>query len=290
MTLDDEVFYLEATSVGRDTSEISEERRLVDLHRVLSELTIQDFSLALSTYSVGERPLPTRSLRRRLTAWIGTLDPDVVSAEAEPSSGFQSLPSLVWEDDGWSLEFHAIPLRFEARGTPRSALGVAGQGEATMVDNVSGIRRVLAAKVSRYGDLDAPLVVAVQSNTMFPTDDYEVERVLYGASVHRPSASAQRREHLIEEGFWIDASGWQNSHVPQVVSIAGLAPWTVQTTVPRLWNTLDDSVDLPTQPALLAPVDVLGAEAQAGISTSPHVHFGLDADWSGLARPDFDTT
>jgi hypothetical protein len=290
LTRGDDVFYLEATSVGRDVSEISEERRLEEVHRVLADLKIQDFSLVLSTYSVGDRPLATRQLRTALTAWVAALDPGIVSAAADTSIGYDSLPEFPWDDDGWNLVFHAIPLRPEARGKPRSAVGVMGPGEATMVDNVTGVRRVLAAKVNRYGALDAPLVIAVQSNTEHPTEDYEVDRALFGASTRRPTPSAENRDQLLEEGFWIDSKGWRNAHVPQVISIAGLAPWTVKNTVPRLWSTLEVVAGTPGQPGWLAPMNVLGAEALVGPSTPPNEHFGLAPDWPGLEAPDFDTT
>ena len=177
MVRDDQVFYLEAVSVGQLPAEIAEVRRLDAVHQILANLQVENFALEVSTYRVGPRPLSTRGLRGALLQWLSGLDPEQVALAAETavSVGFDRLPEMPWDDDGWSLIFHALPLSEEARGKQRSALGMMGPGEATVVDNVSGIRRVLDSKHGKYGLLDAPLVVAVLSNTQYPTRDYEIE-------------------------------------------------------------------------------------------------------------------
>ena len=116
---------------------------------------------------------------------------------------------MPWNDDGWSLIFHALPLREEARGKERSALGMMGPGEATVVDNLSGSRRVLDSKHGKYGVLDAPLVVAVLSNTEYPTRDYEIEQALFGISARRPAESVEYPDSMFQEGFWLTKRGWQ---------------------------------------------------------------------------------
>lgn len=250
---------------------------------------MRDFSLELSTYTIGPKPLATKRLRQALQAWLASLDPDAVarSVEARTSAGFDALPSFAWEDEGWRLEFHALPLRDEVRGKPRSALGMLGPGEAVVVDNVTGIHRALDSKKSKYGQLDAPLVVAVLSNTMYPTKDYEFEQALYGVSSYRPHESPHHPDSLFREGFWLTKTGWRYGNVPQVVTAAGLSPWTVTTIQPRLWVTLERDVATPHQPDWLARVD-LSVEAQPLSSTAMGSCRGIPRDWPGMAEPDFD--
>jgi hypothetical protein len=289
MTRDGESFYLEAVSVGQATTAIAEDRRLQDVHQILNDLEVQDFALELSTYTVGTKPLATKRLRQTLKAWLDGLDADTVArfVEARTSAGFDALPSLDWDDEGWRLEFHALPLKEEARGKARSALGMLGPGEAVVVDNVTGIRRALDSKKNKYGQLDAPLVVAVLSNTMYPTKDYEFEQALYGVSSYRPHESPLRPDSLFQEGFWLTKAGWQHGNVPQVVTAAGLSPWTVTTIRPRLWTTLEAGVAATQQPNWLARLD-LSVEARPLPSTAMGSCFGLPADWPGMAEPDFD--
>ncbi|MCU4187339.1 hypothetical protein K6U06_23455 [Acidiferrimicrobium sp. IK] len=289
MTRDEERFYIEAVSVGQAATAIGEDRRLQDLHQILADLQVQDFSLELSTYTIGPKPLATRGLRRELQDWLAGLDPDEVarSVEARTAVGFDALPAFAREDEGWRLEFHALPLRDEVRGRPRSALGMLGPGEAVVVDNVTGIRRALDSKKSKYGQLDAPLVVAVLSNTMYPTKDYEFEQALYGVSSYRPHESPRRPDSLFQEGFWLTKAGWRYGNVPQVVSAAGLSPWTVTTIRPRLWTTLEPGATATQQPDWLARLD-LTVEARPLPSTAMGPCFGLPPDWPGMAEPDFD--
>lgn len=286
---DDERFYLEAVTVGRTPAERAEEARLSQVHQLLADVLIEDFSVGLSTYAVGARPLATKALRSRLRDWIAGLDADAVTSavEASPRSGFDTLPEFCWDDDDWSLVFHAIPLGKWARGVPRPALGMMGPGEATMVDNLTGLTRVLDSKRSKYGPLDAPLVVAVQSNTEIPTRDYEVEQALFGVSSRRPLETAKGEGHLFSEGLWIDRSGWRNADLPQVITIYDLAPWSVCRTQGRCWSTLEPGVDLPRQPGWLAPM-IIGAEAKPGPADPMGLHLGLPADWPMPSDPDFD--
>lgn len=282
-------FYLEAVSVGVPPANVAEDRRLRDVHQVLSDMQITNFSLELSIYSVGGRPLATRKLRASLRQWVDDLDPDEVAARAEVSSavGFGRLPEHVWADDGWSLVLHALPLRTEVQHRPHSALGVMGPGEATIVDNVTGIGRVLEFKRSKYGQLDAPLVIAVLSNTEYPTHDYEVEQALYGVSAYRPTDGAAHPDSFFADGHWLTRRGWRNAGAPQVVTAYGLKPWTPTKTQPRLWQTLEPQVERPPQPGWLSRIEI-GGQAIPLPAEPLATHFGLPDDWPGMAEPDFD--
>ena len=289
MQNDSNRFYLEAVSVGRDQRQIAEDQRLETVYRVLTDMRVTDFTIEMSHYGIGPRPLSTRRLRDALRSWLASLDPDQVAAHADasPFAGFASLPELQWDDDGWSLEFHAFPRIEASRGQPRPALGMQGPGEAFIVDNVTGIRRVLANKRGRYGTLDAPLVIAVQSHTEIPTRDYEVENALFGVSARRPTDPQRDPADLFEDGLWFGGSGWRNAAIPQVIAVCDLNPSLVTRATPRLWSTLQPDVTMPAQPPWLAPM-IIGAEARPGAATTIADHFALGDDWPGMRDPDFD--
>lgn len=285
----DEGFCLEAVSVGRDPRKVAEDRRLEAVYRVLGDMMVTNFTIGMSHYGVGSQPLSTRRLRFALRAWLAALDPDEVAVEASASLAvaFGRLPELVWKDAGWSLEFQAFPRAKATRGVPRPALGMMGPGKASIVDNASGIRRVLTEKRGKYGVLDSPLVIAVQSNTQIPTRDYELENALFGVSSHRPADRAQGAGHLFEDGFWFGRAGWRNTAVPQVVAVHNLSASLVTRASPRVWRTLEPGVATPTQPTWLAPM-IVRAEAMPGPATTVASHFGLSDYWPGMAQPDFD--
>jgi hypothetical protein len=283
-----DIFYLEAVSVGQKPAVIAEDSRLKDVHRVIDQMQVTDFLLGVETFRIGPRPLGTKKLRKRLQAWLSGLDPAVVALGAQNTQliGFERLPSFMWDDDGWKLVFQALPLKAEARGVPRHALGMMGPGEAQVVDNVTGLTRVLEHKYGRYGALDAPLVIAVQSNTLIPTKDYEVEEALYGRSNRRPTDPQLLETELFADGFWRTRPGWRRDDYPQVITVYGLAPWWVTSRTPRLWSTVEAGVNGPDQPSWLARVN-LGAEAIPEDGADLAAHFGLDAShWAG--DPDFE--
>lgn len=288
LTHGEESFYLEAVAVGRSKSEVSAENRLHQVQRVLDELRVTTFNVIFTHYAVGTRPLSTRTLRQTLLDWISELDPEEVARAAHSSAavGFDRLPSLPWIADGWTLEFHAIPRVEAARELEAPAVGLWGPGDATMVDNLSGLRRVLRDKHGRYGALDVPLVIAVQSNTTYPTKDYEVEQALYGIASRRPAESALHPKEIFEDGFWLTRQGWRCSNTPQVIAVYGLAPWLVGRSVPRLWQTLEPGVAFPRQPSWLAPMTIAD-EARPGPTPLPGTQFGSPEGWPGM-EPDFD--
>lgn len=286
---DETAFYVEAVSVGEPPDELSQRRRLDAVHDVLSSFKTTGFTIGITSYNVGKAALATRNLRKALGEWLAPLDPKEVAREAEMSTlvGFSRLPHLRWRDNGWVLEFHAFPRVTEVQEEERSALGVMSPGEATIVDNVTGIRRVLNEKRGKYGKLSMPLVIAVQSNTTFPTKDYEFERALFGVGPLRPPEMPSRLNSMIEDGFWLTKKGWRNGHLPQVISIAGLSPWKVTSVTPALWSTLEPRVVFPEQPSWLAPVTI-AAEAIRGNHFPASALFDLEADWPGPGDPDFE--
>lgn len=281
-------WYLECVSVGSQPRKIAEERRLNAVYQILAEFQIEDFAIEVSHYGIGPSPLATRKLRGELTKWISNLDIEVVMAavSSRATPGFDSLPEFLWSDSGWQLTFHAIPLAEHARGKPRSALGVLGPGEAVAVDNVTGLLRVLDSKRSKYGTLDAPLIIALQSNTHIPTKEYEVEEALFGRATRRSPERADHLEELGKDGFWLTKRGWTNGHVPQIVVVRGLSPWNVVRANPEIWETFEPGVVGPTQPPWPARIE-FGADARACPPVeSLSDHLGLDPNWPG-DDPDF---
>jgi hypothetical protein len=183
------------------------------------------------------------------------------------------------------MEFRALPLKSERQGQARHAIGVIGPGEAAVVDNVTPIQRVLEVKQGRYGVLEAPLVIAVMSNTEIPTKPYEVDQALYGLSNRRPVNETWEPEDIFNNGFWRTKTGWRRGHCPQVIVARGLSPWTAVRGAPAVWNTYEPGVAAPAQPGWLSRGHAEGEpHEEPGSDTA--IHFELDPKvW--LGEPDF---
>ena len=282
-------FYLEAVSVGRRDTEVAERHRLAQFQSLLQAIEIEDFKLRMEVRSVGPTSTSTKRLRLDLQQWVAGLDPGDVGDRADRTPDgprFDSLPTHTFAQEGWSLIFHAIPLAPWARHTLRPALAIAGGGGGYNVDHVAGLKRALDSKRSKYGVLDAPLVVAIQSNTEIPTQVDEIAHVLYGSTSHNLNRSEPTSGAI--DGFWVADGGWRRSTVAQVITACGLTPFTVTQTVPQCWNTLQPGVAMPQQPDWIART-VLGERPAPAASTSLAEHFGLAADWPGVRPPDVDS-
>jgi len=281
-------FYLEATSISRPPREIAEEHRLDVVKDLLAQTHSPNFRLFLTVRSIGPSAPATKKLRRDLKYWVATLDPDAVAANAASNS---TMPSFPWACDGWDLDFEAIPLRKSARHKDRSsALGGSSSGAVELVDNVHPLIKVLNKKRKHYGQLDHPLVVAVQLNTRFPTDTEDIVEALYGQA---PVVGVDRADLVPErskEGFWLGPDGWRNASVPQVVTISELLPWTATSSTPCCWTSIALNTDPPKQPDWLTQMTAGGDRRPPSPTLSMATHFGLAADWLGMGRPDFDRT
>lgn len=188
-------FYLEAVRVGTPSTKRAEERRLQDLQAQVDIVSSERFIVILTVHATGPKTPPSRTLRGELLRWLETLDPNDASAGVEPSAGFHSLPGHEFLRDGWKLEFHALP-RHSPVARHRPLISLQRRGQAQVVHNISVMRGVLDGKANKYGELDAPLVIAVLCNTWSPTQDYQIQEALYGLAALPPAQSAQ---HL--EGF-----------------------------------------------------------------------------------------
>lgn len=279
-------FYLEAVRVGMSPEDVGHDRRVDDLVTTLEKIPATGFIVSLSYLVVGPGALSGRRLGRALVQWLDALDPDEVANGLPEHDVVGHLPYFLWEADGWELEFHALPLRPEAADKNLSLVGIR-VGEAAVVDNSIRIFKALSYKAKHYGKLDHPLVIAIMSNTNYPTKDYEVERALFGLSNRRPEAAAQDpHEYVLSEGHWLTNKGWRRGHAPQVIAVQGLLPWSVAEVRPRLWSTSEPDVVMPEQPGWLNRVDVSGPEAQLEDADSVAAHFGLPEDWLS-GDPDF---
>ena len=271
-------FYLEAIRASPPSDSVGESKRLEDARRVLATLGADRYFLDMSAYAIGTQPLRIKQLRRDLRDWLAGLETDTGPRPAGANS--RILHRRSWrQQDGWRLEFTAQQLRPEHAGTGlplvRSHM-LGGWGR-----DATRILAVLNEKTNKYGPLDAPLVVAVLSNTQFRTEDIDVERALFGTLIgYRPCPQPPQARHLLEPGHWCSSEGWRRARVPQVITAHGLYPWTVSETPPRLWTTLQAGVTAPAQPSWLARMELAGPMPTAAPADSLARLFGLPPAWS----------
>lgn len=271
-------FYLEATSPNDADEDSSARRRLAEVYDVLDRLETLDFGVGVFHYSIGSKQLSASLLRSDIRRWLSELDVDEVKRRVEEDPTWA--PSLNIDYDDWSFEIYAFLRGSKASHNPRPVLDAIGPAEGSAVDNSSPLVRAILGKAKAYGAPDLPLVIAVLANTYIPTWDHQVERALFGAATKRPSTQFVHEATFHQAGVWASAGEWKRTHVPQIICSSGLSYRTLGTNIPRLWSTLDQNAEPPTQPNWLATVSTGGPEPTVN---QPAIHIGdhleIESDW-----------
>jgi hypothetical protein len=279
-------FYLEAVQACATADETRQSNLLADVRRLFDEIAPGRYRLDMMTYAIGRQTPSMRRLRRELREWLSTLNQDTSNHAA--AVAYRAVSHHTWQTaDGWHVQFGAVPVLPDQ--TAPHLIGTHTTGGWS--DDAGRITAALGSKADRYGALDAPLVVAVLSNSAYGTDDIDFEDALYGALIgRRPAAVLPPPSALLRPGHWLSQDGWRHANAPQVIAARDLYPWTVAKVQPRLWSTLQPGVPMPSQPGWLARVQVTGPAPQPGPAAPMSSLFGLPDPWptvplNQLSRP-----
>lgn len=273
-------FYLEAVRAS-DAALAAREAKLVgEVHQVLSLLPAGCFTVDMTDFTVGERPLATGALKKQLADWVANLD--YARAVLAWDAGYRGPAARwTWRQEDWLLSFQAHPVPESALG--RSMRLIRAFGGGGVADDAARIVLALKSKSSRYGIPDAPLVIAVLCNTSPGiVDSDDLEEALYGSLIGRrtwadepPTARSVHRP-----GLWCSSGGeFTHSHIPQVISAQNVPFLGIPVCQPRLWTTLEPGVPQPVQPAWLAHVTISPSGPRTAPGTSTAAVLGLPEDW-----------
>jgi hypothetical protein len=144
---------------------------------VLTALPHANFWIGVSSNGEPTTQPSGKKLRAEVTKWLDALDPDEVINLIE-NHGHDALPTLEWEHEYWKLTFRPIPIKPERRGQATQLIGMQSGGGG-WIDSWSPVRDAIRFKGSRYGELNLPLVVAVNFGSSF-VDRIDEMQALYG--------------------------------------------------------------------------------------------------------------
>lgn len=168
-----------------------------------------------------------KKLAREILNWLNSLDPDEVTSLAE-RYGFDAMPAYKWEYEDWSVTFRPIPIKVERRGKAKSLIGSA-MGNAGFIDNWTPIRDAVKRKGSKYGELDLPLLVAVNMDT-FALDEIDEMQALFGQEKYvftAGSVGTEPRMKRAPNGAWYGPNGPQYTRVSGAWIFNDLSPYSV---------------------------------------------------------------
>lgn len=271
------LFYLEATVSVESDSDRAARRRRQDLYDTLDRLDSPNFVLDFQIEVASEQAPSARLMRRFLERMLANLDPDVIDRRVT-LVGAAGYPTWTWSHGGWRVQFTALPKSPEIRGAP----GVRPLGvfpvESRLVTAHVAIRKALEEKASRYGELELPLVVAVNCLDEF-SDEGDVADALLGSRevvVNVGGIPGARRFQRATDGSWGNAKSPRNKTVSAALVACQLRPWSIAGVTP----------EAPAPPVVQKTLEP-GVIARSPGNSKPVWRRDVPTDWgrdAGLVR------
>lgn len=220
-----ESFYLEAVLASCKTSaNYGAERLKGAVYNSINKIRHQNFFVEVDDDGEPKSPPKGRKLKKSLKKWLDSLDPDQVTKDVE-EHGFDFLPEWKWAHDGWNITFRALAIKPSRRGMGQRTIGMYS-GEGGFRDSWSPIRDAIIKKGSKYGVLDKPLVIAVNSSS-FHLDRIDEVQALFGQEQFSVLTGEKTKLSRAANGAWFGKQGTQYTRVSGVWIFCGLSPWTI---------------------------------------------------------------
>ncbi len=277
VTRGEEAFYLEAKCLVAGRADAGASARTKRVYDALDKIHCPNFFLQIDVKQVGPADLRTKGPRRKLEEWAGSLDPDVLLVDDHFYDVGDRFP---WSDAGWKLEFRPLPVKEHARGKPdHRPLGIFGPVEAAWINDDVTLRSALMDKGSAYGELDWPLVIAVNSFA-FSHDDFDTMNALYGTeqiTISLTDHDAPPTPSRKADGYWL-AGTWAHQHVAGVLIGRSIAEYRT-TAAPTFWTHPEPNELVAPLPVWRVAEPVTDHIEYREPDAPIHELFGLPAVW-----------
>ena len=218
--------YLEATMVGQRSGPFTRSPNEQNVIDSLNTLCSPYFYIGVHMEGELKRTLRRKDVTRPFEELLVAHDPVDVQRQFD-EKGMYSTPSERIECGNWSLEGWLYPISPESqeKGNRRQHI-VIEPYRATWTDSVTPVRKALTKKAGHYGELDLPLVVAVNCRDMFYNGHGNDLDVLFGKqqlmySVENPDLPPQIVRK--PDGIWP-----RHSKIDAVIMFQKVDLWNVQ--------------------------------------------------------------
>lgn len=229
---DADSFYIEAVLATYESAdEVAAESRKNIVYDILNrEVASSDFYLWLRLRGTPATPPPAKKIASFVNSRLAKLDPDEVSLLHEKGR-MADAPCWIFEHDGWIIDFRPIPKKPEARKKEGvRPLGAFSSGEWT--DSRTPLLEAITKKAGRYGKLNLPYIVAVNSTEF--VDEIDVTEALFGKEQFNVFVSETKSREPVEplmsrvlDGAWTSPEGPRYTRVSAVLLAIRLSPWNI---------------------------------------------------------------
>lgn len=230
-------FYMECVlSTDLSDKNVGASKRMDEVYDAINEIESSDFFIGINIRNMPETPVPKGRLKREIINFISLLDPDQVTSSYEITN---DLPRKIFSYKDWDLEYFAIPKKKEAREKKSVHPLGARVYMPKWIDTRTPIRNAISRKSTKYGNLDKPFIIAINSLAIH-MDNEDIMGALFGQETYLisvdPSVNCEPRMKRKPNGAWHGPNGAQNTRVSAVMIVAGILPWTVAVRTPILYH------------------------------------------------------
>lgn len=217
-------FYLEARSTdGNGPDDARTERFCAEVTQTIADIPSSDFFVFIHITEEPTSQPALGELRNKVSAWLQSLDYDTIAAEAGQFS-------IELEVGGGR-----VLLTPHAKGSTRgraASFGGVMIGGATIVDTQATIQRAFRRKASRYGNIDAPFVVAIND-----LSEYWHEEHAYDSLFGREMTVVTRDGDVVDlrrdtSGLFGSAANPRHTRVSGALIVPGVGPWEFARRIP----------------------------------------------------------
>lgn len=211
-------FYLEA----KITADISNEEQSIKNKRStvideLNKINSPNFWLMIEEMVLKSKHQPSlKNAIKDIEKQLELFDADEVTKEFE-SSNYLVLPKIMYEDNDLKIIFFIAP----KSPKKRNELNVRPIASEPIFSFIGGseesIKSAIKEKVSRYGNVDKPYVIAINSLSQKGTDNHDVYNALFGYQNLPINQSVNKKTTKENDGIFIGFNGWQNTRVSAVL-------------------------------------------------------------------------
>lgn len=250
LTKKNKKIYLEAKV---DHNKSFEERKRNRIEKVIKDVinrfSIGNYRLVLEDLVVKSSNSPsTEEFKNSIKEKIKKLDGGKKSKLTDDS--FEKSGSYVYEDNNLRIKYKVFVVPKDYNDN--RSIQIDGAVEAVWVDSGVSLRKSLNKKASRYGEMNAPFIIALNCLDLF-IDEEEVEIGLFGDKKSKVFLNNDSVELIVKEnyhennGFFSNTSPSKNNNVSAVL-IYHLGVGNLEN--PTYWFKINPNAKYPIDPII----------------------------------------
>lgn len=256
------------------------ERKINEVYDQLNKLDSANFILSIQSFNLkSDRQPRTKDIIFQIESALGQLNADELINKLK-INGHDSIPLITAENDDLQLVVKPMPVSESARQKIRRPIGSYpietfwGGGEESLKDSIS-------KKAKRYGNLDKPFLVCVNSLDERTSGTLDIDNAIWGSLAWSWSEDPNNRDEKWirqRDGVFLDAKGGRLKNLSGVL-VTKVSPHNISSSNYWLYEHPFSENKLDFDQLGLKRNRVVKGKIIQNIGDDLHEIFGISKDW-----------